>query len=558
MKITTHITEENNRYYLTVPYSDELNGVYKTIPGYFWHAKEKRWSFPAVPENLSILKSVLPWLSITGNDGPMRPDNTKLKPPAPSSYKGFTFKTKPYRHQLIAWDRLRNSDGRHGLLMEMGTGKTKVVIDWLAWRVYTKENPGIVLFIAPNSLLEKEVDEFAKHWDMSNAYYFAQVLRGSKERKKRIIEAMRHIDGCRVLIAGYETVRTLEKELLELRPETIILDESTRCKNARAQQSKTIHKLGALAKYRVIMTGTPITQSPVDIYSQYKFLRPQIFGTSFLAFRARYCVMGGFQQRQIMAYNNLGDLSAKVFSCATRFTKDECLDLPDKIRKVYRYDLSTEQRKTYDELKTDLCTEIQGKTVIAAHVLTRMLRFQQIASGFLDIEGKKTIFKENPKLALLQDIIEENKIDKCIIWCRYLHEISLLENYFTGEGWQTYCLQGSVDGKDRLPMIQKFNSDKTKAVFIGQIRTGGLGIDLVGCDKVFYFSNSWSLEDRLQSEDRTHRIGQTRKVLYFDLIGKNTIEETVHKCLSAKQNLADIINCERSLKIVLEGGEKSE
>jgi len=479
---------------------------------------------------------------------------------------GFQFYTRPYAHQKIAFDYLR-ANPKAGLLMEMGTGKTKVVIDYLSWRRDQNLSPDRVLWIAPNSILEKEDEEFRKHTSpkMLSDNFRIAILRGTKQRRLRILNEYSDTDcPCTVVITNYESLRSLLRDLILWKPNIVILDESSRIKNGRAQQSKACHLLGRVAQVKVIMTGTPVTQSPADIFSQYKFLDPLVFGESFIVFRYHYLVMGGFKGKQVVGYKNIEELNRKVYSRAIRFTKAECLDLPPKIYKVYRYDLTPEQARVYKDLAEELVSEFQKGLITVAQAVVKIIRFSQICSGFVGMdptdESPKKIeeFSPNPKLELLKDILGEIRPHKLVIWCRYIHEIELLRDYFRNiyrEIENVITFYGATPKEDRMKLVNDFNKSEQSQVFIGQIRTGGLGIDLIGSDKVIYFSNTYSLEDRIQSEDRCHRIGQTKKVLYIDLIGRGTIEESVMRVLNKKQNLADIIT-RTNISRILQGDPK--
>jgi len=439
------------------------------------------------------------------------------------------------------------------LLMEMGTGKTRVMIHW----VHSLKDVKRILLVSPNSILEKEKEEILKHSPFPEKDII-HISSGLKEKRvsliKKAFEDSQKEEVKVWLIINYEGVVPLSPALLQYDPEVIVLDESTRIKNPRAQVTKALHGLGRFTKYKMILTGTPLTESPLDIWGQYHFLCPGLFPESFWPFRARYAIMGGYLGKQVVSYHNLPELMEKVYSIGFRILKKDCLDLPPKVYQELYYDLSPEQRRIYEELRRDLCAEVEGGIISVSQAVVGLLRLSQICSGFYrrDESEKETYFKRNPKLELLKEILLDLPDERLIIWTRFIPEIKQISKYLKKIGRSCEPFYGEIKDRERNEVLKRWKSSKN-GIFLGQVRAGGFGLDLTEADKVIYYSNSYSLTDRLQSEDRSHRIGQMNKVTYLDLVGRGTLERAILRLLGRKQNLIEVLNKSNIRNII--GGE---
>ena len=326
----------------------------------------------------------------------------------------------------------------------------------------------------------------------------------------------------------------------------MIIDESTTIKNLRASRTKSILKLGKLCKYKRILTGSPITKSPLDLFSQCAFLDKKLLGyDNFTVFKSRYAVMynidkGGYNIQIPKYYVNLEELEYKIKNFSYRVRKKECLDIPDKMY-VQRYiDLSDEQKKAYEELKLLAIAKIQDEKVSFNNKLTELLKLQQVTNGFVKTNDDKIVdFKSNPKLHELMNILEETD-DKCIIWANYVHNIEMIKKKLK----ETYGTDSvvSIYGKDSVEVrndsVESFQHNDKCRFLVGNPTVGGYGLTLTAARHVIYFSNSYNLEVRWQSEDRAHRHGQTGQVTIIDLIARDTIDEMVLNSLQNKIELS--------------------
>jgi len=330
-------------------------------------------------------------------------------------------------------------------------------------------------------------------------------------------------------------------ELIKNQYDMVVLDESSRIKNHQAKRTKAIIKTFRDVKYKYIMSGTPVTQGPIDIYSQYEFLNPAYLGfKNYYAFRGYHCEMGGYGNYQITGYRDIETLKRKIAAHSIQLKKEDCLDLPEKIYERRILEMTPEIMTQYKCMKDELYAEIgNDEALTASIVLTKIIRLQQITSG--------AYVEKNPKLDELVEIIQEDTSRQVIVWCRFIPSIKVIEKKMQELNIQYSVLHGEID--DRQGQINRFQAGETR-VFIGQIQTGGVGVNITAGNIVVYFENTFSLEDRLQSEARAHRYGQRRNVTYIDIVYKGTIDMIVYEAIKNKQDLAKtLVSCFKGAKL---------
>ncbi len=470
--------------------------------------------------------------------------------------KHYKFKTKPYEHQLKALEKSW-AQKTYALFMEMGTGKSKVLVDNIAM-LYDRSAIKGALIVAPKGVYKNWHDiEIPVH--LPEHVEHTKVLWEPTQTKKKQLELDTLFDGgadLKVLIMNIEAFST-NKGLdfahsflnIFLGKALIGIDESTTIKNPTAKRTKNILTIGNLASYRRILTGSPVTKSPLDLYSQCEFLDPYHLGhQSYYSFRARYANMvkrnfGGRSVQIVASYRKLDELTDKLEKFSYRVLKEDCLDLPPKVFTTRTVDLSEEQTKMYLTMRKAAIAEHKGKLMSSMSALTTLLRLHQITCGtFKADDGTITQLKNN-RLTALMECLEETE-GKAIIWATYREDIknivaTLKKAY--GEA-STVEYHGGVDATLRQDHIAQFQDVKGPTrYFVGNPSTGGYGITLTAANTVIYYSNSYDLEKRLQSEDRAHRIGQTGSVTYVDLVSEKTIDERIIKSLKAKVNIANEI-----------------
>ena len=457
----------------------------------------------------------------------------------------YQYKTNPYQHQRDALNKGALSKN-YAYFMEMGTGKTKVIIDNATYLYQQKEIKEVIV-IAPNSVYRNWVEEISDHspitpyiwcWKVNKE---KELIRAGKSNKLIYIlmnvEALSHKSGQLWLHQRLNLTGNVSM---------MVIDESTTIKSPTALRTKAICKLSTAVKYRRILTGSPVTKSPLDLYTQCAFLSKALLGfESYYTFRARYAVMqqielGGRQILMPKYYTNLDELEMKLKTFSFRVTKDQCLDLPPKVYMQRDVHLTPEQKNIYETLKIKARAIIADDTVSFANKLVEILRLHQICNGFLKTDkGEIHIFKNNPKLKELLRILEE--VDgKCIIWATYVYNIESIKQTL-GDLYgkdSVVSIYGKDSVENRKLAVEDFQHNDRCRFLVGNPSTGGYGLTLTAARNVIYFSNSYNLEVRKQSEDRAHRIGQKNKVNYIDLIVPNSIEMMIISALKRKIKLS--------------------
>jgi SNF2 family DNA or RNA helicase len=324
------------------------------------------------------------------------------------------------------------------------------------------------------------------------------------------------------------------------------VDESTTIKTPSAKRTKSILALSEIAKYRRILTGSPVTKSPLDLYTQCGFLNEEILGfTSYYAFRSRYAHMvdrnfGGRRVQIVKSYQRLDELSKLLEPYSYRVLKEDCLDLPDKIYIRREVELTEEQLKLYTTMKQMALASLNGKTLTAPNVLTQLMRLHQITCGHFKSDSGELQEIKNNRIEELMSILDETE-GKAIIWANYIYDIERIVEAIKKEYGDDSVVQyyGAIDTDTRQKSIEKFQDPRSPVrFFIGNPQTGGYGITLTAASTVIYYSNGYDLEKRLQSEDRAHRIGQKKSVTYIDLIAEKTVDEKIVKALRKKIDIA--------------------
>jgi SNF2 family DNA or RNA helicase len=476
------------------------------------------------------------------------------------------FKTEPFAHQREEWDLSRDFETR-ALFWEMGTGKSKTTIDTAA-HLYETGKIDAFLVVAPNGVHTNWVnDELPAH--MPNEVplrAFAYSSKRAKTKKhQRAIDAVLHHDGLAFLGMSYSGImtkagRAFARKFLERRKVFYVLDESQRIKTPGAKRTKALIASGKLATHKRILTGTPITKNPFDVYTQLRFLDADFWKAhgfaSFQAFKTHFGIWqerinGATGQRfpDLVAFRDLPRLKEIVGTIASRITKDEVLDLPPKLYSKRYFDLSSEQARLYRELRDEYITFLgSGEMVTAPMAITRLLRLQQVLCGYLpgDDSDRLTLLDENPRLDLLREIV--NDLDKAaIIWARFRQDVDQICGLL---GDRCVRYDGKVGEDDRELAKRRFQGGDVQ-FFVGNPAAAATGLTLHAASTAIYYSNSFDLEHRLQSEDRNHRIGQDGEIItvdedgnpvvgvsYIDVLAHGTVGPYIVRALRNKRNVA--------------------
>ena len=437
-----------------------------------------------------------------------------------------------------------------GLLFEMGCGKTLTAIA-IAGAGYQMGKVDRLLIVAPTSVVAvwpKELREYAKF------KYTCKTLLGEKQQRiKQIDDLLKFpFKALKIAVINYESTwrpEILEK-LKEFDADMVIADESQRIKTYDAAQSKAMHELGDQARYKLILSGTPVQTAAIDIWSQYRFLDKSVFGENFFKFRGRYAIMGGYGNKKIVGYRDLEGLIKKEHSIAFRVTKDEALDLPEQTFIKRKVQLGKKEKDLYNQIKRSSYAELSnGDKITATTVLTRLLRLQQLAGGFLVTDDSdKPELVNTAKLNALQDIIEDYVLGagkKLVIFARFIPEVTaimkMIDKTFQKTGKKQVAIYGAIKKEDRGPIIKQFQEDPDTVIIVGQIDTLGVGVTLTAADTCVYYSKNFNYATYEQSLSRIHRIGQRNCCTYIDLEIEGTIDELISSALSRKEDMAKTV-----------------
>ena len=462
----------------------------------------------------------------------------------------YKFKTKPYAHQITALEKSWNKE-TYAYFMEMGTGKTKVLIDNLAM-LYDKGKVDGALIIAPKGVIgtwyNQEIPaHLPDHIENVVTLWQANITKSQQEKLDDLFETGQDLHILIMNVEAFSTDKGKEfaDKFLNSHDALMVIDESTTIKNPKAKRTKNIINLSTKAKYRRILTGSPVTKNPLDLFSQCYFLDPfHLEHESYYSFRTRYALMKTIhvQGRSIQVvdkFQNLGELSDKLKPFSYRVLKEDCLDLPDKIYMKRQISLSPEQRKLYEQMRKQALAILNGKQVTTVNALTQLMRLHQITCGHFTADDGSIQRIPNNRVSELMNILEEIE-GKAIIWAHYQWDIKdiikeIVKVHGPGSVVDYY---GLTPQDERQGNIKKFQDDPKCRFIVGTPATGGYGITLTAANTVIYFSNGYDLEKRLQSEDRAHRIGQKKAVTYVDINAEDTVDEKIVKALRKKINIA--------------------
>ena len=470
----------------------------------------------------------------------------------------YKFKTKPYAHQLKALEMSWNKEV-FAYFMEMGTGKSKVLLDNVAM-LFDKGKINSVLIVAPKGVYknwyDSEIPEhLPKHIDRNVVLWKALITKEQKSKLDSLFE--QDFTKLQIFVMNVEALSTKKgldfaRQFLNVKKALFAVDESTTIKNPGAKRTKNILGLSKMGKYRRILTGSPVTKSPLDLYTQCHFLDPYLLDyTSYYAFRNRYAEMrtanfSGRSVQVVTGYKNLAELSETLKPFSYRVLKDNCLDLPPKTYMKRVIQLTPEQKRVYQQMKATALATLNGKMVTTMNVITQLMRLQQITCGHFKADDDSIQNIKNNRITELMDVLEEVE-GKAIIWAHWRHDINTIvesiEEQYPGSVVTYY---GDTSTEDRQKAIKKIQDPESKVRFlVGTPQTGGYGITLTGASTMIYYSNGYDLEKRQQSEARIDRIGQKKPMTYIDIIAEDTVDDKIVKSLRKKVNIATEIMGEK-------------
>ena len=463
----------------------------------------------------------------------------------------YKFKTKPYAHQLKALEMSWNKEC-FAYFMEMGTGKSKVLIDNIAM-LYDAGKINGAIIVAPKGVVGTWYKEQLPYHMADHVEYVSVLWQSNinKKQEKELSKLFKTSHELHILIVNVEALSTKKgvdfvNKFLSCHETLMAIDESTTIKNPQAKRTKSIIKLGESAKYRRILTGSPVTKSPLDLYTQCEFLSPWLLNhASYYSFRTRYAVMrsanfGGRSVQIVVGYRNIPELSDKLKDFSYRVLKDDCLDLPKKTFMKRVIQLSSEQEKLYNQMKQMALAVMNDKMTTTATTMTQLMRLQQITCGHFKADDGSVQEIKNNRIDELLALLEEIH-GKVVIWAHWRNDIATIVKHVKEEYGDNSIVTyyGDTSVEDRHKAIKLIQDPESPVRFIvGTPQTGGYGITLTEASTMIYYSNGYDLEKRQQSEARIDRIGQKRAMTYIDIIAENTVDERIVKALRKKINIA--------------------
>lgn len=535
INITIKEAKKVNGYlsaFISFPYDAELVGIMRAQSNRFWHAATKEWEIPA-NKLLQVINSIKDKeITITGDYKALAPKEVKIP-------KGFNFKTKPFDHQIEGFEFGLKHD-RFLLGDEQGLGKTKQVIDIAVAKKLTKGYKHCLIICGVNGLKWNWQAEIGIHsnessWILGTRYNSkGKTIIGSNKDK---LADLNNLPDSYFLITNVESLRDEDicNKIKELCDDGTIgmvaIDEIHKCKNPASQQGKAILKI--LPETRIAMTGTPLMNTPLDLYIVLKWLGFEKH--SFYQFKKHYCVMGGYGGYEVVGYKNLGELQENLDSLMLRRLKKDVLDLPDKIHTIEYVEMSKAQATIYNEVKAEIKEQID-KIKVSNNPLAQLIRLRQ-ATGFTGILSSQ--IKESAKLDRLEEIVEElvANDEKCIIFSNWTDMTA--PTFERLKRFNPAIITGET--KDRVAEQDKFMNDDSCKCIIGTIGAMGTGLTLTAASTVIFLDSPWNRANKEQAEDRAHRIGTKSNLNIITLVCKDTIDERIEELIYKKGVMADAL-----------------
>ena len=463
----------------------------------------------------------------------------------------YPYRNKPFVHQQAYLQRHWSAPVA-ALFADMGTGKSYMLINNFSM-LYDKGLLNGVLIVAPKGVYRNWFDtEIPKHIPEHVQYRMAIWNPQPRKVEEQALNSLFDItEDLKILVMNIEAFSTIRGSkyagrFLLCHDAMMVIDESTTIKTPTSARSKSTEKVGRGARFKRIATGSPVTKSPMDLYQQCAFLSPNCLNAaSYYSFQARYAVViersvATHSFKQVVGYRRLDELKEKLDRFSFRVTKEECLDLPDKLYVKREVDLTDEQRRAYLQMKSMALSQFKEGVTSTVNALTQLMRLHQIVCGHVKLDNGEVIELPNNRIGELLSVVEETD-GKIIIWANYRYDIEAIKLALSKEyGMNSVGMYyGDTADDERKRVLEEFQKpDSEMRFFVGNPSTGGYGLTLTAAQTMVYYSNSFDLEKRLQSEDRAHRIGQTKNVTYIDLIAVGTVDEKIVKALRDKINIA--------------------
>ena len=534
--MTATLQVVNGRIHARAPFA--MKERLKAIAGARWAPEARAWTYPASPTIARQLAELLAGAHLDpGVEELLTAGNLALAAQAHREADELPAipctATRPWQHQLRAYHFAHDLQAWM-LALDMGTGKSKVVVDLICSLGLRR-----VLVVCPLSVVpawEKQVKLHAGRPDV-RVVLLGNEVDGVRAKAQRAESELSRWSGPVVLVINHESLwrEPFGSWAMRQQWELVVVDESHRMKAPGGKLSMYLARLRDRAARRGCLTGTPMPHSPLDVYAQYRFLDPGIFGTSYQRFKMRYAQMGGYLNHQVVAYQNQDELAERFGSIAYRVKAGEVLDLPPFQHITRTCTLSHEEAKVYASLASELIAQVREGIVTASNALVKLLRLQQVCSGYVKLDDGAEVLVGTTKRAMLADVLEDlPQREPLVVFCRFRHDLDSIAEVCRDAGRSCAELSGR---RNELAHWQDGGAD----VLAVQIQSGGVGIDLTRARYAIYFSTSWSLGEYEQSLARVHRPGQERPVIYIHLPAKGTVDEVVYKALERKRDVIEAV-----------------
>lgn len=479
----------------------------------------------------------------------------------------------PYDHQRDDFLKSRSWE-YYGLLWEMGTGKSKPLIDTFCWLYCQQEIDGVLILSDKGCYLNWPIHELPKHMapdiECRMAIWSSYQTKAVRQKLDRVL--CPRDDVLDIVVMNIEALsgprgEAYARAFVECHHAMMIIDESTSIKNTKSRRTKAALRIGARAEYRRIATGTPITQGPLDLYAQCEFLRPGLLGhRTFTSFRAHYAIMqrmriGRQEFMQVVGYRNLEDLQARIRQFTSRLTKEECLDLPDKVYERCPVPLTEAQAVAYDKIRREAVLQLEQGLLTCESALTVVEKLHQICLGHVKLDDDTVVHLDHERCRALVRQLEILGDRKVVIWCHYQVDVENVMRAISEISQRrkfAVDYYGKTSDSDRVHNLRMFTTNPDCLWLVGSGRVGGKGLTLVVSSYVIYYSYDYKLETRMQSEDRVHRIGQADRVTYLDMYAPSTVEVEILAALREKRDLARAVLDQDYLRKVLSSPEEQE
>ncbi len=537
------------------------NHLAKAIPDRKWVVKNKQWEAPVTLANAKYFYDVVDSSDIEPEA--MKKinellDGDKNRLPFPSWYK---FKNSPMKCQREALNKSFVKEA-FAYIMDMGTGKSFTAINFAAAKAMMGEINGM-LIVCDTGIKPVWMKEFEEHCPIDYDIFIMES--GAAKNAEKWIN--KTSDRLKVLVVGVESLSTgpYAKQIANLfvlkHATYMTIDESSSIKNPSTKRTKICWELGGLCKYRSILNGTPVDEGVENLFSQFRFLDWSIIGVkNYTVFKNRYCVMGGFEGRKIVGYNNLKDLFKRIEPYVYTVKITDVEDMPKRLYEEVIVEPTSEQKKILNDMASKMMTASQDDRVIEVEtVLERMTRYQQVTGGYFPYDltpeelsmarksdpkhGITKIAGKNPKMdALIEQVEKLDSKRKFIIWARFSREREDIVKWFEKNRPGTYVHLGAgLSSQEKYDMMEKFQTDPQVTAFITSQQIGSKGLTLTAATVAFYYSNSFSYTQREQSERRPWRKGQKHPCLYVNLTMNHKIDKQINKALRDKKSIADFV-----------------